>query len=59
MLANTTIKAAKPKDKAYKLTDERGLCLIVTPSGSKWWRFRFGFDGRDNSLSLVLTRTSL
>jgi integrase len=52
MLANTTIKAAKPRDKAYKLRDERGLYLIVTPTGSKWWRFRFRFDGREKSLSL-------
>jgi hypothetical protein len=50
--ANTRIKAAKPKDRAYKLTDGRGLYLIVTPSGSKWWRFRFRFDGREKSLSL-------
>ena len=52
MLANTTIKAAKAKDKPYKLTDGRGLYLIVTPTGSKWWRFRFRFDGREKSLSL-------
>ena len=52
MLSHTSIKTAKPRDKAYKLTDERGLYLIVTPSGSKWWRFRFRFDGREKSLSL-------
>lgn len=52
MLSHTSIKFAKPREKPYKLTDERGLYLIVTPGGSKWWRFRFRFDGRAKSLSL-------
>jgi hypothetical protein len=45
-------KAAKPRENPYKLTDERGLFLIVTPGGGKWWRFGFRFDGREKSLSL-------
>jgi len=52
MLSSTAIKAAKPKTKAYKLADGRGLVLIVSPSGGKWWRFRFRFDGQEKSLSL-------
>ena len=32
--------------------DERGLFLIVTPTGGKWWRFRFTFDGKEKLLSL-------
>ncbi len=31
------IKAAKPGEKPYKLADERGLYLLVNPSGSKLW----------------------
>lgn len=59
MLHNITIKAAKPRDKSYKLADERGLYLIITPSGSKWWRFRFRFDGHQKSLSLGTYRMFL
>ena len=28
---------AKPKDKAYKLADEKGLFLYITPEGRKYW----------------------
>lgn len=33
MLTNTEIKAAKPKDKPYKLADEQGLHLLVNTTG--------------------------
>jgi integrase len=46
MLTDTTIKKAKPKAKPYKLHDERGLYLIVTPTGSKWWRFKYVFGSK-------------
>lgn len=46
-LTDTVIKTAKPKDgRAYKLRDEKGLFLIVNPSGSKLWRFKYRVDGR-------------
>ncbi|PKO44187.1 MAG: integrase [Betaproteobacteria bacterium HGW-Betaproteobacteria-22] len=51
-LTDTKIKASKPKDKAYKLYDEAGLFLIVTPSGGKWWRFKYVFNGKEKLLSL-------
>lgn len=51
-LSDTAIRNAKPSSKPTKLFDERGLFLIVTPSGSKWWRFRYKFDGKEKLLSL-------
>lgn len=51
-LTDTAIKAAKPKDKAFKLYDEAGLFLQVTPSGGKWWRFKYRFEGKEKLLSL-------
>lgn len=51
-LTNTAIKNAKPKDKPYKLMDENGLFLLVKPNGSKLWRFRYGFNGKEKLLSL-------
>lgn len=46
------IKAAKPKDKPYKLADERGLYLLINPSGSKLWKLKYRFAGIEKKLSL-------
>lgn len=46
-LTDTAIRNAKPQAKPYKLTDEKGLFLLVQPSGGKLWRFKFRVDGRD------------
>jgi len=54
MLSNAAISNAKPKKKLYRINDGRGLCLEVTPSGSKRWRFRYRFDGKEKMLSLGL-----
>ena len=51
MLTDTSIKAAKPKEKAYKLTDNGGLFLLVNPNGSRWWRFRYRIDGKEKLIS--------
>lgn len=51
-LTETKIKTARPETKPYKLPDERGLHLLVTPQGGKWWRFRYRFDGKEKLLSL-------
>src|SRR3569832_2758678 len=51
-LSDTAIRNAKPKDKRNKLADEKGLFLLVTPSGGKWWRWKYRFDGKENLLSL-------
>jgi len=40
-LTGTTCKNAKATpDKACKLTDEKGLYLLISKKGGKWWRFR-------------------
>ena len=51
MLTDTSIKTAKPKEKAYKLTDSGGLFLLVNPNGSRWWRFRYRIDGKEKLIS--------
>ncbi len=51
-LTDTAVRNAKPGAKPAKLFDERGLFLIVTPSGGKWWRFRYKFDDKEKLLSL-------
>ncbi len=45
------VHAAK-RDKPYKLADGNGLALLVSPNGSKLWRLRYFFQGREKMLSL-------
>ncbi len=52
MLTDTRIKTAKPQEKLYKLSDERGLHLSVYPNGSKLWQMRYRFDGKEKTASL-------
>ncbi len=52
MLTDTRVKTAKPQEKLYKLTDERGLHLAVYPTGSKLWQMRYRFDGKEKTASL-------
>jgi hypothetical protein len=54
MLTDSAIRNAKPRDKPFKLTAGGGLYLIVTPSGSRWWRFRYRVEGREKLISLGL-----
>lgn len=51
-LTDTAIRNAKPREKAYKLADEKGLFLLVNPNGAKWWRHKFRIDGKEKLLSL-------
>lgn len=51
-LTDTTIRNAKPLERPIKLFDERGLYLEVSPSGGKWWRLKYRFNGKEKRLSL-------
>jgi len=59
-LSIEAIEKAKPgitasgrvTDKPYKMGDSRALFLLVTPSGGKWWRFKYRFGGKEKQLSL-------
>ena len=51
MLTDKQAKAAKGQDRAYRLPDGQGLHLQVTPNGSKLWRYRYEFGGREKMLS--------
>ena len=43
---------AKPKDKMYKIYDSGGLYLLIMPNGAKYWRLKYRFAGRENTLAL-------
>jgi integrase len=51
-LTNTTIRAAKPTSVQQKFFDGNGLFLLVTPAGSKVWRFKYQFQGKEKLISL-------
>ena len=51
-LTNTQVKHAKPSDTPYKLADGGGLYLLVATSGSKYWRLKYRFGGKEKLLAL-------
>ncbi len=51
-LTNTTIVNAKPFEKPYKLYDTGGLFMQISPSGGKWWRLKYRFNGKEKLISL-------
>lgn len=51
-LTDPAIRNAKPTDKPRKLSDEKGLFLLITPGGGKWWRLKYRFGGKEKMLSL-------
>lgn len=51
MLNDAKLRGAKPRDKAYKLTDSHRLYLLVKPNGGKLWRWNYSYDGKQKSMN--------
>ncbi|MGB8414995.1 tyrosine-type recombinase/integrase [Paraburkholderia sp.] len=51
-LTDLAIKNAKPRNKVYRVYDSKGLYLEVAPGGSKLWRLKYRFDGKEKRISL-------
>lgn len=51
-LTDTALKALKPKDKPYIVSDDRGLYVEVFPTGGIVWRYRYRLNGRLEKLTL-------
>ena len=51
-LTDTAIKKAKPGANPIKLSDGRGMYLLVTESGSKLWRWKYRADGKEKVMAL-------
>ena len=51
-LTDTAIRNVKPAEKPTRLFDGGGLYLEVSPTGGKWWRFKYRFAGKEKRLSL-------
>lgn len=50
-LTANAVKHAKPREKPYKLSDRDGLYLLVKPSGSRYWRMNYRFNGEQRTVS--------
>lgn len=51
-LSDAKVRAAKPAEKQYRLSDEKGLYLQVDPKGSRYWRMAYRFNGKQKTLAL-------
>jgi hypothetical protein len=52
MLTETEVKGIKPLRYLRKVSDGRGLYLLVTPKGGRWWRYAYRFAQKYKSLAL-------
>jgi len=52
MLTDQKVKALKPKEKQYKVSDEKGLYLLVKPNAGKYWRLKYRFAGKEKNLAI-------
>lgn len=51
-LKDIAVRNAKPADRPYKMADGGGLYLLVNPNGSKWWRLKYRYAGKEKLLAL-------
>lgn len=51
-LTDIKVRTTKPSDKPFKLTDGRGMHLLINPNGSKYWRLQYRFGGKQKVLAL-------
>lgn len=59
-LTDAKVRSAKSQEKDYTLVDGDGMFLLIHPNGSKYWRFRFHFGGKQHLMAFgVYPETSL
>ncbi len=51
-LSDAKVRNAKPRTKPYKIADGEGLFLLIMPSGSKYWRLKYFFAGKEKLLGI-------
>lgn len=51
-LSDAKARTAKPTAKPYKLADAEGLYLLVSPNGSRLWRWKYRIAGKENVYAL-------
>lgn len=48
-LTAETVKRARARKKSYKLFDEKSLYLLVSNTGSRYWRMKYRIAGKENT----------
>lgn len=51
MLTDAAIRRAKPQNRQYKIADSHGLYIMIQPNGSKLWRAKYRFGGKEKTLA--------
>jgi integrase len=51
-LTDKQVKAAQAREKSFRISDEKGMYLEVMPNGSKYWRYKYRFHGKEKRLAL-------
>lgn len=51
-LTDVACKKAQPDAKPYKMADGNGMYLEVMPNGSRYWRLKYRFGGKEKRLAL-------
>ena len=51
-LSDARVRSAKRATKPYKLYDGGGLFLLVHPNGSRYWRLKYLFDGKERLFAI-------
>jgi hypothetical protein len=49
-ISDTMVRNAKSREQPYKLSDSKGMYLQVESSGSKLWRLKYRFNGKERRL---------
>ncbi|MGH8130439.1 MAG: tyrosine-type recombinase/integrase, partial [Steroidobacteraceae bacterium] len=52
MLTDTQVRATKPRERSRRLADRDGLYLQIEPSGGRYWRFNYRYNGKQKTLAL-------
>ncbi len=50
-LTDTAVRKSKPEAKPYKMADGGGMYLEVMPNGSKYWRLKYRYEGKEKRLA--------
>ena len=48
-LTDVVVRAATPQSRTRRLFDGRGLYLEISPSGGRWWRWKYRVGGKEKA----------
>jgi len=52
VLTEEAIQQAQPLRRPWKISDGRGLYLLVAPTGGRYWRYNYRFFGKQKTIAL-------